>query len=115
MIKETLILNILEKSIAIEHEGIKYFRNQESESRNSLEAYLLEEISKGKTEGYLPYNNFEASIRWSIDNSTRYTVIRPIWFYAALSNETVTKNQMLQFFTERAIEDFIKYSFIKEA
>ena len=42
----------------------------------------------------------------------KYLVLRHINFYAATNK--VTLKQLGQFFTKRAIDDFVKYGFLKE-
>jgi len=41
-----------------------------------------------------------------------FEIIRPILFYCR--SESVTMGQLKQFYTDRAIEDFITFGFIEE-
>lgn len=62
--KESFQLEIKGRTFEVDHEGIKRFSDQSENSRMDLEKVIEEYMDKGEYAGFVPYNNFECSIRW---------------------------------------------------
>ena len=74
--KETLFLIINEKRIKVDHSwDVTTGRalNKQATGLNDLTAFLKEEIEKNKTDGFIPYNNFESSIHWNVHTHCKYS------------------------------------------
>jgi len=67
-IKEDINLEINGRAISIKHQGIKSFANQSENSRMDLEKVIRGFMNKGDSQGFIPYNNFECSIKWRVSN-----------------------------------------------
>lgn len=65
-IKEDISLEINGRAISIKHQGIKSFANQPENSRMDLENVIQQFLSKGDSQGFIPYNNFECSVKWRV-------------------------------------------------
>jgi hypothetical protein len=67
--KETLTLTINNKKVAVDHSwDVTTGRSLDKQTTGlkDLTTFLKEEIEKNKTDGFIPYNNFESSIHWKI-------------------------------------------------
>lgn len=66
MKKETFQLTILDKTVEVYNEGTHLFSEQTKEANNELKEFLESQLKENKTDGWLPYNNFESSITWKV-------------------------------------------------
>ena len=70
MSNETLTFTIDKKKIKADHQydGAtgKAFKDQE-EGADQLKTFIRDEVVfQNKTEGFIPYNNFESSVSWKV-------------------------------------------------
>lgn len=66
MYKEILKIKINNKTVKIIHEGFRLFKDQK-DSFNDLQTSIYDQVVYGnKTKGFIPYNNFECSVEWSV-------------------------------------------------
>jgi hypothetical protein len=66
MQKEILKIKISDKTVKIIHEGFRLLKDQK-DGFNELQTAIYDEVVHGKkTKGFIPYNNFECSIEWSV-------------------------------------------------
>jgi len=66
---ETLTLTINNKKVEVKHNWdptTGRALNKQATGLNDLTAFLKEEIEKNKTDGFIPYNNFESAIDWKV-------------------------------------------------
>lgn len=61
---ETLIIKVDGAEYEVVNDGVKKFEDQNPEAMSDLESFITEQVRAGKTSGWLPYANFEASIEW---------------------------------------------------
>lgn len=52
--------------VKVVNDGILAYKKWSEESVQALHEVLEEDIQDGKTKGFIPYANFEASITWNI-------------------------------------------------
>jgi hypothetical protein len=65
-INETITFTIDKKKVKAIHEGTKAFKDQ-AKGLDELKAFVRDEIIfQHKTSGFIPYNNFESYIDWSV-------------------------------------------------
>ena len=62
--KEIFHLEIKGRAIEVEHQGNQSFSQQSEKANIDLEKVIKEFMDKGDSSGFIPYNNFECSIRW---------------------------------------------------
>ena len=66
MKKEILKIKISDKTVKIIHEGFRLLKDQK-DGFNELQTSIYDEVVHGKkTKGFIPYNNFECSVEWSV-------------------------------------------------
>ena len=65
MIDEKLEINISGKIVQVIHSGFKYLKNQDG-GLNEVKTAIEEEIKLNQDNGFIPYNNFECSIKWEV-------------------------------------------------
>lgn len=66
-VSETFNVKVNDKvTFEVLNEGTKLFNDMAPQAKTDLEDFLKEQAEAGKMEGFLPYNNFESSIRWKI-------------------------------------------------
>ena len=66
MKKEILKIKISDKTVKIIHEGFRLFKDQK-DGFNELQTSIYDEVVHGKkAKGFIPYNNFECSVEWSV-------------------------------------------------
>lgn len=67
-IKEDLDLTINGLTVIVHHEGLKYFKDQKRGIKE-VEDYIRGRMTQHKeTDGFVPYNNFECSFQWRMEN-----------------------------------------------
>ena len=66
-VNETITLIVNETKIPIKHDGIKPYDKWTHQSKSALQQWVEGELRKGKTEGWLPFANFEASVEFKIN------------------------------------------------
>lgn len=64
--KETFQLEIRGRTFEVDHEGTKSFRQQSENCRIDLEKVIEDYIDRGEYSGFVPYNNFESSVKWRV-------------------------------------------------
>tara|TARA_R110002020_G_scaffold5785_4_gene23743 strand:- start:458 stop:667 length:210 start_codon:yes stop_codon:yes gene_type:complete len=65
-VKETITLQVNGKEIPLHHDGIKAYEEWTQDSKKELREWITELLDEGKTEAWLPFANFEASISFNI-------------------------------------------------
>ena len=63
-ITEILIVEVDGTQYEVLNDGIAKFENQDPQAKIDMEDYVKECVRNGRTTGWLPYANFEASIEW---------------------------------------------------
>lgn len=63
---EKFILKVLGLNVMVKHTGNTFFINQINGIKELVD-YLTVRIQKGERNGFVPYNNFECSFRWSVE------------------------------------------------
>jgi len=65
-ILEKFAINVADQTILITHDGYKFLCNQEDAQKEIKEAIKFSIEKDGNSDGFMPYNNFECSIKWEI-------------------------------------------------
>lgn len=66
-IDEIIKLEVGGATVEVKHEGIKAFKDWTWQSKKDLLDIVTEEIEKGKTEFWMPFANFEASVQFNLN------------------------------------------------
>lgn len=72
-IKETIKISVklknqrIEKVVNVEHDGIEPFNDWPNQSKKDLKDWVQESMDQGKTDNWLPFANFEASVQYNIN------------------------------------------------
>ena len=61
---ETFTVEIRGRMFEVDHQGQTRFADQSENSRMDLEKVIEDYMDRGEYSGFVPYNNFEASVRW---------------------------------------------------
>ena len=65
-IEETLEVTLKDKKVEVIHKGFKPLRKQEK-GLDQVKECIQESIDQEeKTDGFIPYNNFECSVSWRL-------------------------------------------------
>ena len=65
-IKEAFEMNIAGQRVLINHDGYKYLCDQEDGIKEVREAIKFSIEKDGNSDGFMPYDNFECSVKWEI-------------------------------------------------
>tara|TARA_R110000751_G_scaffold84816_1_gene169511 strand:- start:3 stop:215 length:213 start_codon:yes stop_codon:yes gene_type:complete len=67
-INETLEVTLKDKKIEVIHQGFKSLK-QQAKGLDQVKECIQESIDQeGKTDGFIPYNNFECSVSWKVNS-----------------------------------------------
>lgn len=72
-IKETIKISVkvknqrIEKVVNVFHDGIKPFKDWPKESKQDLKDWVQDGMDQGKTDNWLPFANFEATVEYNIN------------------------------------------------
>ena len=65
-IKETFAINVAGKTVLINHDGYKFLCDQEDGIKEVTEAIKFSIEKDENSDGFMPYDNFECSVKWEI-------------------------------------------------
>ena len=65
-IKETFAINVADQTVLINHDGYKFLCDQEEGIKEVKEAIKFSIEKDGNSDGFMPYDNFECSVKWEI-------------------------------------------------
>jgi len=65
-IEETITLNVDGKIINIFHDGIKLHKEWSNDSKQALKGWVKNSLSEGLTKNWMPFANFEASVKFDL-------------------------------------------------
>ena len=65
-ILEKFAINVADQTVLITHDGYKFLCNQEDAQKEIKEAIKFSIEKDGNTDGFMPYNNFECSVKWEV-------------------------------------------------
>ena len=65
-ILEKFAINVADQTVLITHDGYKFLCNQEDGIKEVTEAIKFSIEKNGNSDGFMPYNNFECSVKWEI-------------------------------------------------
>ena len=65
-INETFELSLNDCKVKVEHHCKTTFKDQSKEAREHLIKLIGTDLKASKKEGFIPYDNFECSVKWSI-------------------------------------------------
>lgn len=65
-ILEKFAINVADQTVMITHDGYKFLCNQEDAQKEIKEAIKFSIEKDGNSDGFMPYNNFECSVKWEV-------------------------------------------------
>lgn len=65
-IQEKFAINVANQTVLITHDGYKFLCNQENAQKEIKEAIKFSIEKDGNTDGFMPYDNFDCSVKWEI-------------------------------------------------
>jgi endonuclease IV len=65
-INETYEIALKDKKVEVIHTGFKALKDQENALNEVQECIQDSILNNKKTDGFIPYNNFECSITWRV-------------------------------------------------
>lgn len=65
-ILEKFAISVADQTVLITHDGYKFLCNQEDAQKEIKEAIKFSIEKDGNSDGFMPYNNFECSVKWEI-------------------------------------------------
>ena len=65
-ILEKFAINVADQTVLITHDGYKFLCNQEDGIKEVTEAIKFSIEKDGNSDGFMPYNNFECSVKWEV-------------------------------------------------
>ena len=63
---ETFELSLNNCKVKVEHHCKKIFKDQKPGAIEDLKQFIKEQLKADKKDGFIPYDNFECSVKWSI-------------------------------------------------
>ena len=63
---ETLELSLNDCKVKVEHHCKKIFKDQNPKAMEDLKQFIREQLKVNKKQGFIPYDNFECSVNWSV-------------------------------------------------
>ena len=66
-IREKFAISVADQNVLITHDGYNCLCNKDGKQITELKEVIKFSIEKdGNSDGFIPYNNFECSIKWSV-------------------------------------------------
>jgi hypothetical protein len=65
-INETFELSLNDRLVKIDHHCKKMFKDQGKDALEGLKDIITGELKADKKDGFIPYDNFECSIKWEV-------------------------------------------------
>ncbi len=65
-INETFELSLNDRLVKIDHHCKKVFKDQSKDALEGLKDIITGELKADKKDGFIPYDNFECSIKWEV-------------------------------------------------
>ena len=65
-INESFELSLNDSKVKVEHHCKKIFKDQKPKAMEDLKECIKGELKANKKEGFIPYDNFECSVNWSV-------------------------------------------------
>ena len=65
-ILEKFAISVADQTVLITHDGYKFLCNQEDAQKEIKEAIKFSIEKDGNSDGFMPYNNFECSVKWEV-------------------------------------------------
>ena len=65
-IQEKFTINVANQTVLITHNGYKFLRDQKNAKKEIKEAIKFSIEKDGNTDGFMPYDNFDCSVKWEI-------------------------------------------------
>ena len=63
---ETFELSLNDSNVKVEHHCKKTFKEQNPQAIEDLKELIKEQLKANKKDGFIPYDNFECSVNWSV-------------------------------------------------
>ena len=63
---ETFELSLNDSKVKVEHHCKKIFKDQNPKAMEDLKQFIREQLKVNKKQGFIPYDNFECSVNWSV-------------------------------------------------
>ncbi len=63
---ETFELSLNDSNVKVEHQCKKIFKDQNPKAIEDLKQFIKNELKANKKDGFIPYDNFECSVNWSV-------------------------------------------------
>jgi len=65
-IQEKFTINVANQTVLITHSGHKFLCDQKNAKKEIKEAIKFSIEKDGNTDGFMPYDNFDCSVKWKI-------------------------------------------------
>ena len=69
-INEDFELSLNGKKIKVKHHCKKAFKDQNPQAIEDLKQFITSELKLNKKDGFIPYDNFECSIHWNVEEKS---------------------------------------------
>ena len=65
-INETFELSLNDSKVKVKHHCKKIFKDQSPKAIEDLKQLIKDELKANKKEGFIPYDNFECTVKWCV-------------------------------------------------
>ena len=63
---ETFELSLNDCKVKVKHHCKKTFKDQNPKAIEDLKQFIKEQLKVNKKDGFIPYDNFECSVKWCV-------------------------------------------------